>query len=368
MSTGGFLVRFAGGMVVGVAVVGLAVAFAVSLQPSAHAGGVLGAGQAGGVWASTQEVAWLRRLGIWETHVLPRFSNVADAGSLAKLAGGKLSHGASARLLQRDLTAVVSCGSDLRFRIGPPPTRRLQNAYALFQHACIYMTSFGRLLRDALASGNVGAVPADEADASQASELLIRADDSLPPGEVRRLPMIAGESTVSRIEPRFGALASALAGHPVEVRCWSARDWRRLLREEKAYTVNHIDEGTLGFAGIDGQRNNLAPDVCDNLVALAYRHLQPNDDPARLLLAQAVDTLTHEPQHSKGIAVEAQAECYAIQLMTGTAEKLGASPAYAASLQRLYWEHYDQELPAYRSPECRNGGAYDLRPTRQKFP
>ena len=89
---------------------------------------------------------------------------------------------------------------------------------------------------------------------------------------------------------------------------------------------------------------------------------------AKLLLAGAIVTLSHEPQHSKGIVVEAQAECYAIQQMKDSAIKLGATPEYATALQRVYWQHYDQELPAYRSPECRNGGAYDLHPTQTVFP
>ena len=40
--------------------------------------------------------------------------------------------------------------------------------------------------------------------------------------------------------------------------------------------------------------------------------------------------------------------------------KLGATPAYAASLVREYWSHYGEELPAYRSTECHRGGKLDL--------
>jgi hypothetical protein len=79
------------------------------------------------------------------------------------------------------------------------------------------------------------------------------------------------------------------------------------------------------------------------------------------MLAAAVVTLGHEPQHSSGIEDESVAECNAIQLANGTAVKLGASPAYAAALVRTYWRHYDEELPAYRSAECRKSGRLDLR-------
>src|SRR5207302_1365036 len=190
----------------------------------------------------------------------------------------------------------------------------------------------------------------------------------VPPGEVRSLPVIGGTSAESRVEPRFSRIASALAGKDVQVRCWSQSDWTHLLKEEKAYTKNRIDGDTLGFAPISGNRDNLAPDVCNSLDALAYSRSRPADESAKLLMATAVVTLSHEPQHSRGIAVEAQAECYAIQLSKETAVKLGASHSYAASLQQLFWSHYGEELPSYRSPECRNGGAYDLRRSDPSFP
>ena len=78
------------------------------------------------------------------------------------------------------------------------------------------------------------------------------------------------------------------------------------------------------------------------------------------MLASAVVTLSHEPQHSISIATESVAECNAIQLAEATAIKLGASPAYATELVRTYWRHYGEELPAYRSAECRKGGKLDL--------
>jgi hypothetical protein len=88
--------------------------------------------------------------------------------------------------------------------------------------------------------------------------------------------------------------------------------------------------------------------------------MRPADEAGQLFLARAVVTLSHEPQHSKGIAEEFVAECNAIQLANGTAIKLGASTAYAAALVRTYWRHYAEELPAYRSAECRQGGKLDF--------
>ncbi|MGZ4408689.1 MAG: hypothetical protein ACXVY6_07855, partial [Gaiellaceae bacterium] len=134
----------------------------------------------------------------------------------------------------------------------------------------------------------------------------------------------------------------------------------RLIREESRYTHGKLGANTLGFAGIGGTRVNLGPVVCDGLVDLAYRRARPTDEAGQLMFAAAVVTLSHEPQHSKGIAKESVAECNAIQLANGTAIKLGASPAYAAELVRMYWRHYGEELPTYRSSECRTGGKLDL--------
>jgi hypothetical protein len=186
--------------------------------------------------------------------------------------------------------------------------------------------------------------------------------------EVRSLPVIAGEAEQSRLEPRFARIGSALAGKPLEVRCWSVSDWRDLMRKERSYTHGKLGYGTLGFAEIGGTRVSLGPAVCDGLVDLAYKRMRPTDEAGQLILAAAVVTLSHEPQHSKGIADEAVAECNAIQLANGTAIRLGASSAYAAALVRAYWRYYAEELPAYRSSECRKGGKLDLGHTDSIWP
>jgi hypothetical protein len=213
--------------------------------------------------------------------------------------------------------------------VGPAPTERLRRALTSFRRAC---SRFDR--------GEDG------------TALLLRADQMLPPGELRHLPVVAGDVRASRIEPRFGLIASALAGKEVEVRCWSAGDWAHLMREERAYTRGRLGPGVLGFAGIGGARVNLAPEVCDALVTLAYRG-RPAEP---LLVASAVVTLSHEAQHSTGVVEEGVAECKAVQVAHRTAMKLGARRDYAASLVRTYWQQYDQALPSYRSPECRHGG------------
>jgi hypothetical protein len=295
VSSEAILTRFLLGLAAGLAAGAFVVGFVVE-PPSS--GAVLGAGQAQGTWATPAELAWLERLGRWNHRL-----------------------GAN----------TTSCSAELA-AVGPAPTARLRPALSAFRLAC---SQFDR--------GRDG------------TPLRYRADQMLPPGEVRPLPVVTGDVQISRIEPRFGQIASALARKAVEVRCWSASDWPHLMREERAYTSG-LGPGVLGFAGIGGARVNLAPEVCDSLVTLAYRQRRPADE----LMAAAVVTLSHEAQHSKGVTAEAVAECYAIQVARRTAMKLGARPDYAASLVRTYWRKYDQELPAYRSAECRRGGALDL--------
>jgi hypothetical protein len=310
----GFILRFLLGMAASSTVVLLVVGWASARRD----GAVLGAGQRGGAWASPAELAWLGKLGSWNTRLLRGLQTGVEARSLP--------------------ASVQACGADLATKVGAPPVARLRAAYSAFRDVC-------RRLR--------------QGD-GQAGTLLLRADRMVPPGELRDLPVIGGTTGLSRVEPRFGQIASALARKQVEVRCWSAADWRRLMREEQTYTRGQLGSETLGFAGIDGSRINLAPSVCDALVELAYKGARPTDEAGRVLLASAVVTLSHEPQHTKGISEEAVAECNAIQSANRTAMNLGASPAYAATLVRTYWRHYAEELPAYRSPECSKGMALDL--------
>src|SRR5207247_1106013 len=48
-----------------------------------------------------------------------------------------------------------------------------------------------------------------------------------PPRDRQPLPTFAGRSGRSHVDPRLSGVARALTARSVEVRCWSARDWRR---------------------------------------------------------------------------------------------------------------------------------------------
>jgi hypothetical protein len=373
MGARGVGVRFLAGLASGLSCIVLVVACSGIAQrtakPEASAAAVLGAGQTGGSWATEAELTWLRKLGAWDTRLLAGLRKAGEIEASPELVQELLRHdGPTSIAHSRALAVAETCSADLASRVGPPPTERLGPALAAFERACTHLRGFHTAILLAVLRGDSSLVREAQAEAARGGELLLEADHGLPPGEVRSLPVIGGVSAASRVEPRLGEVASWLSGKPVEVRCWSQADWIMLLREEKAYTKHRIDEDTLGFAGIDGTRINLAPDVCDGLVDLGYDHARPSSAAARFPLAAAVVTLAHEPQHTKGIAVEAQAECYAIQLAAATAGRLGVDRRYAAGLARLYWTHYGEELPAYRSPECRDGGAYDLRRANSVWP
>jgi hypothetical protein len=359
VSSEGFLLRFFLGLTGSLAVVVLTVGCAVH-QRSAE-GRVLGAGVESGFWASSSEIAWLGKLGAWDTRLLRGLQTAARVESTPGLAD-KLMHrdGRTMVMHARALEPAGSCDSDLTTRVGSAPTVRLQRAYDTFRTACTHLQRFHSAITLAVSQRQASEIDEARHEAKRAAAVLLQADQMLPPGEVRALPVIAGKAEQSRIEPRFGRIASRLAGKPIEVRCWSTGDWTRLMREEGSYTNGKLGPDTLGFAGIGGSRVNLGPTVCHGLVDLAYDDTRPVDDAGQLLLAAAIVTLSHEPQHSKGIPEEFVAECSAIQLANTTAIRLGASAAYAASLVHAYWRHYGEELPAYRSADCRKNGKLDL--------
>ena len=353
MSSEGFLIRFLLGLLGSLAAISFAVGY---VMPSREAQGqVLAAGVRSGSWATPAELAWLEKLGSWDTRLLRELQSAARDKRTVMLHA-------------RALEPTGSCSSDLTTQVGSPPTSRLERSFDTLRRACTHFQRFHVAITLAIDQRHDSEIRKAREEEKQAAGLLLHADQMLPPGEVRALPVIAGETEQSRVEPRFGGIASALAGKAVEVRCWSRADWSQLMREESTYTQGQLGSDTLAFAGIGGTRINLGPAVCTGLTELAYKRVRPTDEAGELFLASAVVTLSHEPQHSKGIADEFVAECNAIQLANGTAIKLGATPAYAAALVRTYWRHYAEELPAYRSAECRQGGKLDLRRAESIWP
>ncbi len=83
--------------------------------------------------------------------------------------------------------------------------------------------------------------------------------------------------------------------------------------------------------------------------------------------------LAHEATHLRGVRNEAETECFALQEGVALGERLGLDADTARALMRAQRDRdlsdasiarLDYRLP----PECRNGGALDLRPDDPAFP
>jgi hypothetical protein len=173
-------------------------------------------------------------------------------------------------------------------------------------------------------------------------------------------------------EHRLARIATQIAGREVHVHCPGP--------------LGRIgaDYDTLGGtvdADADGQPVNetkLRTAPCAELDALAggdraaelacvERSTSCGDDAARV--AWAVDTITHEAFHMKGIRDEALTECSALQTLAWTATQLGATEAQAQGLARLHWEQNYPLMPdQYRVSACQDGGPMDLRPNDPRWP
>jgi hypothetical protein len=173
-------------------------------------------------------------------------------------------------------------------------------------------------------------------------------------------------------ERRLAAIASQIAGRDVNVRCPGPLG--RALGQDSL-------EGSVRFDA-DGRPANdtqLRATSCAELDALAEgRRAQELacTERAGILcgrrgteLAMAVDVITHESWHLRGIQDEARTECNALQTMAGTATALGATPAQGAALARgQLAESYSRMPDQYRSTQCVEGGELDLRPDDPRFP
>jgi preprotein translocase subunit YajC len=85
--------------------------------------------------------------------------------------------------------------------------------------------------------------------------------------------------------------------------------------------------------------------------------------------AVAVNVLSHEAWHLRGVRNEAAAQCYALQTNADTALQLGASPDEAVAIASWVDRRVQPALPSdYRTSECHDGGPLDLHPERTGWP
>jgi hypothetical protein len=172
-------------------------------------------------------------------------------------------------------------------------------------------------------------------------------------------------------QDRMAAIASDIAGRPVNVRCPGLL-WRTIGYDMWAGSVRVDAEGH------PANDTRLSKQTCAEIdaiaegrrktqLACAARSSSCGDDV--LAVAWAVDTLTHESIHLRGIVDEGETECISVQLMAGTAQRLGATPDQAQNLAALMFAAGFPEMPdQYREPDCADGRPRDLRPADPVWP
>jgi hypothetical protein len=311
---------------------------------------------------------WLGRYALWVTDVRVALEN---AGTLQHRRGRPVAVPATTEL-EDALNALRRCNATRREKLDPPPSVFAPSA-RLLARACSLFTLGAEADARALERRRPDRYAGVFAFWSGAAKLVQRANDLLPrPQATQRLPLPVGGGMLeaSRVEPLFSAVANEHAAPAAQVRCWAEPAWTKV----KTEAFGRSDD-LAGFASPEFKRANLDPRICRRLALLAYAASRPTGI-EQLELAFALDTIMHESGHlnesgdfyGRG-ANEPLAECWGMQHIRQAARALGASPAYAAELAERYWrEVYPTRPRTYRSPRCRNGGSYDVRPGNDVWP
>ena len=150
-------------------------------------------------------------------------------------------------------------------------------------------------------------------------------------------------------ERRLESAAGVLAGRSVDVECQTLGG---------AFVDGGAELGYVRFdsAGRPEPATLLKYEPCRDLMAW-LRSDKSSPSPQQVV---AVHVLAHEAMHMRGLSDEARTECAAVQRDAQVARLLGASADEALALARAYWvSSYDRLPDAYRSAECRRGGALD---------
>jgi hypothetical protein len=164
---------------------------------------------------------------------------------------------------------------------------------------------------------------------------------------------------------RLSTIASELARHHVTIRCEGLSG---------ALTGAHGESGRTEFIGDKPVSvSYLQEGVCQTLHAYsrelkaAPACLLPCENP--LEIAWSLNTLAHESYHMAGVRNEAQTECYALQAIDFVSRRLGATPEQARALATFSFDQLPGRMPPeYSSPECHDGGRYDLHPNDPVWP
>ncbi len=172
-------------------------------------------------------------------------------------------------------------------------------------------------------------------------------------------------------ESRLGAIAGEIARRPVSIHCQGA------VGEAIDITT---EAGSVEFdaSGQPADVADIKRKVCQRLQDFPHARTGPkfacldapsSCDASVVNDAIALDVLAHESWHLEGNQNEAVTECYAEQTVGFVATKLVSDDVQARGLARLVHLLVYPHMPdEYRSDECRDGGALDLRPSSSAWP
>lgn len=259
------------------------------------------------------------------------------------------------------------CAERLHQRVGDSPARDLEPVDSAVSRLCDAFEQAYSDLDRAFKTNDSTIYQRSQREMHRAEAQLapVRAlVDAWRPGAGGGLPTRGGLVESSRIEPRFSDAASAIAHTRVSVRCWSQADWPRIERVARAEGAAVTD--LAGLADPTTETADLSPEVCHDLVGLAYLGERTS---ARAAFGLTV--LAHEATHLREDAggSEAVTECYAMQRDVEAAPKLGLTHAEAQTLAQVYWtDIYPEDTPEYFTADCRDGGPYDLHPHDTHWP
>ena len=183
-------------------------------------------------------------------------------------------------------------------------------------------------------------------------------------------------------ERALSAVASELAGRPVRVRCESF--WHALVNVDgnlgdvpfpngRAASYTHVTRGMCKKLARFRNRPERPELAC--LAEFDWSRFAAGGDPAATAcseraddMAEALITLTHESMHLRGWADEAVAQCYALQEVAFTVERLGGSHQEGAAVAS-YLLSLQAFMPTdYQSSDCAAGRSLDLHPGTESFP
>jgi hypothetical protein len=311
------------------------------------------------------ELSWLRGYARWSERLR------RDIGAAAEHPPTPAVDRSGADVYEAAVQQLESCERRYRDYVGEPPKAALRHPAGLALKACqghahaeqTYLAAVGHDGRSSLAAA--------ETETELASQDLIVAEIEFKRTFLwnRPVPHVGGITAKSRIEPFFGRVATPIAGRPVQIGCWSSRDWPKVLAELDIMDFGQLEPKGFVMQMVTSQRANLSPATCASLVRLAYRQFYPRAGFDFYEMADAVETLSHEIQHLVDFRNEADTECYAMQSVEQVARGLGAPRTYARALAVEYWTYwYPTNDPEYSTDHCHDGGPLDAHPEITRWP